>query len=68
MTTQMDAFIDLLKTGKRAEARVLLEAGSIKAKFAPDAVTQKQGEPPVFKSRGKKVELDDQGNWRLKKK
>jgi len=60
-------FTELLKAGKVDEARAMLEAEKIKAKFAPDSITQKQGESAIFFKRGKRVEVDENGNWQLKK-
>jgi hypothetical protein len=68
MTKPMEEFDALLKAGKPAEALALLEAEKIKAKFSPNEVIQKKQQPPVFKARGKQVEMDEQGNWRPKKK
>ena len=68
MTKPMEEFDALLKAGKRAEALALLEAEKIKAKFSPNEVIEKKGQPPVLKARGKQVEMDEQGNWQPKKK
>ena len=67
MTATPISFTELLKAGKIDEARAMLKAEKIKAKFAPDTIIQKQGESAVFTKRGKRVELDEHGNWQLKK-
>lgn len=58
-------FRNLLKAGKINEARNLLEVETAKAKFAPDTVTMKKGEVTITR-RGKEIEQDAEGNWRLK--
>ncbi len=67
MTTPMETLDALLKAGKRSEALALLKAEKIKARFYPTEIIQVEGKPLVFKNNGKKVEMDDQGNWHLKK-
>jgi len=61
-------FMDLIKAGKIEEARALIEAQKAKVKYSPDTVTVTKGKPARFTKRGKAVELDKSGNWRLKPK
>lgn len=61
-----DAYMALLKAGRIAEARAMLEVEIEKARFAPDTTTAKDG-TVTFTRRGKEVEQDADGYWRLKK-
>jgi hypothetical protein len=40
--TKGKAFLDLIKAGKIAEARKMLEAETVKAEFEPDTITRKR--------------------------
>ena len=45
----------------------MLEAEKIKAEFNPDKMTQGRDGSVQFTKRGKTVEMDEDGNWKLKK-
>ena len=60
--------LDLIKEGKIEEARALIEAEKVKAKYAPDTLIDVKGKPPRFTKRGKPVELGEDRNWRIKPK
>lgn len=54
----------LLNAGKIEEARAMLEAEGINAKYEPDTGRQEKGNSVQFTKEGKSVELDGNGNWR----
>jgi len=57
--------MDLIKEGKLEEALALVEAQKPKVKYAPDKITVVKG-TARFTRKGKPVERDEDGNWRLK--
>jgi hypothetical protein len=65
---EFEDFMELIKEGKIEEARALVEAQKVKAKYSPDTITAANGKPPRFTKKGKPVELGEDGNWRLKPK
>jgi len=68
MPLKANEFMALLKDGKVAEARAMLEAEKVKARYAPDTVTATKGKPPRFTKKGKAVELGEDGVWKPKSK
>lgn len=63
---KIDDFKKLMQDGKIDEARAVIREEIVKAEFHPDEVIQKPGRPVVFKRRGRLVEPDKDGNWKLK--
>ncbi len=60
--------LNLIKEGRIDEARALIEAEKVKAKYAPDTLTAVKCKPPRFTKGGKPVELGEDGSWRVKPK
>ena len=58
-------FMDLIKERKFEEALALVEAQRAKVKYAPDKISIVKG-TARFTKKGKPVEQDKDGNWRLK--
>jgi len=68
MTGKAEIFMALVKAGKIDEAQAMLKAEKIKAKYSPDTIEQKTGEPARFTKKGKTVELGTDGNWHFSEK
>ena len=66
MSNRIEEFTALLNTGKIEEAKAMLAAEMIKAKYEPDTFISEDGKPPKFMKRGKLVERGEDGMWRLK--
>lgn len=60
----MDHYLDLLKQGRVAEARNLLEDEKVRAKYEPDTITAVKGKGMVFHKGRTKVEKGSDGIWR----
>jgi len=66
VTSSDDEFLNLVKAGRIAEARAMLEEQKLKLKFASDTIIQSPGKPIRFTRRGKPVEPDRAGGWKVK--
>ena len=55
----------LIKAGKIDEARAMLQAEKTKAEFEPDTILQAEDGSVICTKRGKTVEMDENGNWKL---
>jgi hypothetical protein len=64
--TKAQVFSDLIRAGKIDEARKMLDAEKLKAEFEPDTITKEADGKVIVTRRGKEVEQDSEGNWRLK--
>ena len=64
---QFGDFMDLIEVGKFEDALALVEAQKVKVKYAPDKISVVKG-TARFTKKGKPVEQDQDGNWRLKPK
>lgn len=68
MPNRMEDFMDLVKQGRIKEAQAVIEAEKVRCKYEPDTIISVDGKPPRFTKKGKPVELDEDGHWRLKSK
>jgi hypothetical protein len=64
----IEAIENLIKAGKKDEARKMFEAELERAKSEPDTLTVTSDGKVSFTRRGKKVELDSEGNWHPQKR
>lgn len=67
MPNETEDFMTLYKAGKIKEALAWVEERKAKLKYAPDKVTISKGKAR-FTRKGKTVEQDANGTWRLKEK
>jgi len=67
MMPEFGDFMDLIKEGQFEEALALVQAQKVKVKYAPDKISVVKG-TARFTKKGKPVEQDEDGNWRLKPK
>jgi len=65
MSSEFGDFMTLVQEGKIEEARALIETQRAKLKYSPDTIRAAKGKPPRFTKKGKRVELGDNGKWRL---
>lgn len=67
-TNIVDKLQALVKEGRHAEARALLEEEKIRTKYEPNSIESVTGKPTIFRKGRQRVEQGPDGNWRPIKK